>query len=273
MPLLPSDFGLPPLWYLVALAVAAVGTAGLLYRTRPPVTEATVAALAPWMVAGGALYALFQVDAFPPAVAPLFGSPAVYVTVGILAGLVWVVVADRPSDGWTPTSAPGLLALVGCLVALAIVVAAFAVGLARGGLRLGWPTAALFGSLVVAAAVWVVLRRVADVEATGLVGAITVFGHTLDGISTAVGLDVLGFGEQTPLSRAIIEFGATLPTADAIGAAWLFILVKIVLAAVVVALFADYVAEEPTEGYLLLGLIAAVGLGPGAHNIVLFTVF
>lgn len=35
---------------------------------------------------------------------------------------------------------------------------------------------------------------------------------------------------------------------------------------------ADYVREEPTEGYLLLGLVAAVGLGPGVHNLVLFSI-
>ena len=272
VPILPSGFGLPPLVYLVGLSLAIVGTVAVLYHRRPPVTESTVAALAPWMVAGGALYALFQIEAIPSAVAPLFGSPAVYVTVGVVAGLVWAAVADRPGDGWETTTAPGVLALGGGALVLAVVVAAVAIAASRGGPRLLWPTTALVASVVVTAVVWPILRRVTDVEATGLVGLVTVFGHTLDGFSTAVGLDVLGFGEQTPLSRAIIEFGATLPTAEFIGAAWLFVLVKIALAAVVVALFSDYVAEEPTEGYLLLGLIAAVGLGPGAHNVVLFAV-
>jgi uncharacterized membrane protein len=32
------------------------------------------------------------------------------------------------------------------------------------------------------------------------------------------------------------------------------------------------VRDEPTEGYALLTLVAAVGLGPAFHNLVLFTV-
>jgi uncharacterized membrane protein len=48
--------------------------------------------------------------------------------------------------------------------------------------------------------------------------------------------------------------------------------VKLGLAAGVVVLLSEYVAEEPRQGTLLLGLVAAVGLGPGAHNLVLFTV-
>ena len=40
---------------------------------------------------------------------------------------------------------------------------------------------------------------------------------------------------------------------------------------VVVAL-TETVREEPTTGRLLLGFVAAVGLGPGAHNVLLFSV-
>ena len=224
---LPSGFALPPLPYLVGL-VAAVGVAGAaLRRRRPSVTEAAVAALAPWMAAGGALYALFQAGAVPAPVAPLFGSPAVYATVGAAAGLAWAAVADRPADGWT-AGAPAVLAAAGV------------------------------GLLLVALA--------------GAVGLLAVFGHALDGVSTAVGYDLLGFGEQTPLSRLIIEVGAGLPAPAVLGDAWLFVLVKLLVGAAVVVAFDGYVRETPTEGYPLLGLVAAVGLGPGAHNVVLFAV-
>jgi len=87
-----------------------------------------------------------------------------------------------------------------------------------------------------------------------------------------VGVDVLGFGERTPASRLIIEFADRLPTAEALGSGWLFVVVKLVLVGGVVVLFADYIEDEPTEGYLLLGFIAAVGLGPGVHNLLLFAV-
>jgi len=130
----------------------------------------------------------------------------------------------------------------------------------------------LVAAAVATAVVWAGVRRLDRGRATGLVGLLAVFGHALDGVSTAVGYDVLGFGEQTPLSRVLIEAGAALPAPAAVGDAWLFVLVKLLVAAAVVGLFDDYVREAPAEGYLLLGLVAAVGLGPGAHNVVLFAI-
>ncbi|WP_211694163.1 DUF63 family protein [Natronomonas salina] len=266
---LPSDFGLPPTQYLIGLLGAAAIVGVLLYRVRPPVTEGTVTALAPWMAAGGGLYALYQVGGVPDAAAPLFGSPAVYVTVGVLAGAVWLGVADRSGDEWTPDSAPGVLAVVGTTLLAVVFLAAYA---AAESPDLGVSGLILVASALAAGAVWAGLRRVRDVAAIGTVGVLTVFGHALDGVSTAVGYDHLGFGEQTPLSRIVLHAGEALPTAEFVGSGWLFVVVKLALAAVVVALFESYVREEPGEGYLLLGLVVAVGLGPGAHNVVLFAI-
>lgn len=271
--LLPAGFGLPPVPYLLALAVAAVAAIGALSVRRPRVTAATVTALTPWMAAGGALYALYQAGAVPSVVAPLFGSPSVYVTVGIAAGGLWAILADRPSDSWERTGAPAVLAGTGgVLLAVVLIVAVVESTTGSAGATPLLSGAILLASVVVSAIVWSTLRRFADVSATGTVGVVTVFGHTLDGISTAVGYDLLGFGEQTPLSRLIIEAGGALPTAEFIGSAWLFALVKIALGVAIVALFEEYVRDEPTEGYLLLGLITAVGLGPGFHNLVLFAI-
>ena len=268
--ILPTGFGVPPAPYLLALAVALALSGGALYVRRPPVTAATVTALAPWMAAGGALYALYQTGAVPASIAPLFGSPAVYATVGALAGLLWAALADRPADPWTAKSTPAILAAVGGGALAVALAAAGATPRADGAPLLSGGIVLL--SSVGAALVWVALSRVADVSAAGTVGAVVVFGHTLDGISTAIGYGLLGFGEQTPLSRLVIEAGAALSGPGLLGGAWLFVLVKAVLGAAIVALFEEYVREEPTEGYLLLGLIAAVGLGPGFHNVVLFAI-
>lgn len=272
MPILPEGFALPPGPYLVGLLVAIAGVVVLLHRRRPPVTEGTVAALAPWMAAGGTMYATFQAGLVPSMLAPLFGSPAVYVTVGILAGLVWAAVADRPGEGWRADTAPGVLGLVGAALLVVVVVGAFGAAARGGDVRPGISVLILVATVVVTAAAWLGVQRAAEVSAAGLVGLLTVFGHTLDGVSTAVGYDLLGFGEQVPLSRLIIEFGASLPTAAYVGGAWLFVVVKVVLAVVIVVLFEEYVREQPTEGYLLLGFVAAVGFGPGAHNLVLFAI-
>jgi uncharacterized membrane protein len=271
--ILPADFALPAAPYLAALLAGTALAIAALYRRRPPVTAHTVTALTPWMAAGGTLYALYQAQIPPTAVAPLFGSPAVYVSVGILAGLVWAAVADRPGDAWSLGAAPGILGVCGGGLLVASLGWA-AVGARPDGAG-GAPIVSagiLLGSVLLAALAWTALERFREVAATGTVGVAAVFGHTLDGISTAVGYELLGFGEQTPLSRIIIEAGGALPTADLIGAAWLFVLVKLLLGAGIVALFEEYVREEPEEGYLLLGVIVAVGLGPGVHNLVLFAI-
>ena len=273
---LPEGSTLPPPRVLLVLAIALVGVVLVLRRIAPRVTNRVVVAFAPWMVAGSNCYVLYQVDGVPEGVAPFFSSPTVYVSIAVLAGAVWAATAavGLPADRWRLPSVPGVVGLVGGIAAIAAVGWALAFGTGtREGLMLAWPSAGLVIAVLLAAVVWGGLRRIApETRITGGVGALAVFGHTLDGVSTAVGIDVLGFGEQSPVSRAIITFAADLPTAPVLGAAWLFILVKLVLAAVVVVLMSGYVREEPAEGYLLLGAVAAVGLGPGAHNLLLFVI-
>jgi uncharacterized membrane protein len=101
-------------------------------------------------------------------------------------------------------------------------------------------------------------------------GALVLFAHVLDGVTTTIGVDVLGSGERSALPARIMEFAAGLPTAEFIGTGWLFLVVKIAVASAVVVLFADYVREEPTQGNLLFALVTAVGLGPATNNYLLF---
>lgn len=272
---LPTGFALPPPPYLVGL-LAGVGVVGAgLYRQKPQVTDDVVLALAPWMVAGAVGYALYQLAAVPALVRPLFGSPAVYLTAGVGAGAVWLLAAtdDWAPAGWGLRSIPGALGVTGGLLAGTALGYALQVGVARGGLQFVWPVVAVVVATVAAGLTWVSLWLVRPaVGATGRAGGLVVFAHALDGISTAVGADVYGLGEQSPLSRALLDVAAALPTADLLGTGWLFVLVKLGLAAAVVVLLADGVRERPSEGYLLLAGVAAVGLGPGAHNVVLFVV-
>ena len=262
---LPEGFALPPLPYLAAVAGAVVAVALLLARDSPPVTGLTILAFGPWMALGSALYVCFQLQLYPEAVAPLFGSPIVYATTFAVAGATWLA-ARRMSH---PLA---VLAGVGAVLALLPAAAAINFGLEHDSLNLAWPLAAVVAAAVLGHVAWLGVRhwRPEAARLTGAAGALAVFGHVLDGTSTAVGIDVLGFGEQTPLSALVMEFAAHLPTEPYLGVGWLFVLVKVALVAVVVVLVADYVREIPSVGYLLLGLVAAVGLGPGVHNVLLF---
>jgi len=268
MAILPEGFGLPPLPYLLLLAIGVAVVGVDLRRRRPAVTEHTVLALAAWILVGSVAHVLYVVRALPPLVRPLAGTPAVYVTVAVVAGAVWTL-----TDRFDPERVPTILAATGLLVAVPLAAWALLVGAIRGTLAVAWPAIGLVAAAVVGAAAWYALLALRPgVAATGRVGGLTLGGHALDGVSTALGVDLLGFGERTPLSRLVIDFAAGLPTADLLGAGWLFVLVKLLVAGGVVVLFTDYVREEPAEGYLLLGLVAAVGLGPGAHNLLLFSV-
>lgn len=264
---LPEGFALPPVPYLLALALALGGVAVALYRRSVDFGGEHVLALVPWMVTGSALHVLYVLDSVPPLLAPLFGTPAVYATVAAVAGAVWLGVdaLDR--------STPRSLGAVGVAVGTGAVLVVGAVGLDRGTLRVLPSLSALVIGVVLTAVTWRLLAAMRPTVAeVGWVGVLALGAHALDGVSTAVGVDWLGFGERTPLSQAIIEFGAGLPTSGLLGDAWLFVLVKVVLVAWIVSAFTEYVREKPAEGYGLLGVVAAVGLGPAVHNLLLFAV-
>ncbi|MFB6354079.1 MAG: DUF63 family protein [Halobacteriales archaeon] len=268
MALLPAGFVLPPPAYLAGLVAGAGVVAAALWRLAPAVTAETVLALAPWMGVGAALHALYVVGAAPDPAAPLLGAPAVYGTVFVVAGTVWAGLATATRVD--PRRVAGWLGAVGTVAFLAAAAAVLTSGSAFAPI---WPAVGLLLAFVVAAAAWRVIVRLApEAAATGWPGRLVVFAHALDGLSTAIGVDVIGFGERTPLSRLVMDIAGALPTAETVGVGWLFVLVKLAVAGAVVALFAGLVDEDPRQGYLLLAVIAAVGLGPGIHNLLLYAV-
>ena len=287
LPLVPDGTTIPPLPYLVAVLLAAVSVAVAVRRQRPRITGRHVLALVPWIALGAGFHVLYVVDALPPFVAPLGGSPTVYLVVGTLAAAVWVVAdaaastgrrtavgevdgADAADSLVAPDRVPGVLAVAGAALLVPTLVAAGGGGVSTAGVR--WSAVALVLSVPVTGAVWWVLGRISpEAGVTGGVGVLAVFGHALDGVSTAVGVTQLGFGERTPLSRAILELGG-LPSVPVLGEGWAFLLLKLAVAGLLVHVFGPYVREEPGEGLLLLGFVAAVGLGPAVHNLVLFSV-
>ncbi|WP_297886568.1 DUF63 family protein [uncultured Halorubrum sp.] len=263
--LLPAGTTLPPLPHLLVVLLATGGVVAALRRRRPRVTGRRVLALGPWMALGSAAHVLYVVDALPASLAPFAGSPTVYLTVGSLAGAAWLA-----ADAARPDRVSATLAAAGALCLVPVVAVAVGTGLSPAGAR--WSAVALALTVPVAALAWLGLTRLRpEAAVTGGIGALAVFGHALDGVSTAVGTTQLGFGERTPVSRILLEVGG-LPSVPVLGDGWLFLLVKLVVATAVVWLFAAYVRETPAEGFLLLGFVAAMGLGPAAHNLLLFSV-
>lgn len=262
---LPAGFSLPPAPYLIGLLAGIAIVTGLVWRTRPRITEPVIMAFVPWMLVGSGLHVIYQLGAASSLLLPLFGTPAVYVTTFIIAGGVWLVtnqVSDQAHRGF---GGSGILVFLGVVLALLI----------QGDqVRPGWSLIGLVLAGLIAGIAWIGMKhlRPTDIQVAPQLASIVIFGHAVDGVSTAIGIDILGFGERTPASRLILEAAALLPTADVIGVGWLFVLVKVGLAVFVVHLLADIVREKRAQGLLLLGGIAAVGLGPGVHNLLLYIV-
>lgn len=267
---LPEGFSLPPLVYTVLLVLGVLTVAAVLYVLSPPVRSRTIVALAPWMMAGGVVHAIRLTLGVPSIVEPLLGSPAVYATVAIVAGAVWVFAAIYEEMG--PHPAERTLGIVGTGVVVTFVVFALIEGYQSGELHPLPPVVAVAGAVVAAAVTWIVLSIYFTDSAavTSWAGATVVAAHALDGVTTAVGYDVLNAEEQTPLSARVLEAGELLPTAEYLGAGWLFVLVKLLLASFIVILFREWVRDEPHRARLFLAIVAAVGLGPGSHNLMLF---
>ena len=265
-PLVPAGTTLPPLPYLLGVVLAA-GAVAVSFRRRPPtITESHVLALAPWMALGAATHVLFVVDGLPAILAPLGGSPTVYLTTATVAGGVWLTVSAVTAD---PEHVPQALAAVGTLGFVTTVVAVGAQGVPGVGAR--WAGLSVILAVPFALVAWEVLAAIRPAVASiRRGGQLVVLGHALDGVSTAVGVTQLGFGERSPLSRIILELG--VPSMPVLGEAWLFVLVKLAVSGGVVSLFAPTVRDAPREGLLLVAFVAAVGLGPAVHNLLLFSV-
>ncbi|WP_436347172.1 DUF63 family protein [Natronorubrum sp. FCH18a] len=270
---LPEGFMLPPWYLLVPILVVLAGVIALLWALEPPVTDQTVLAFVPWMMFGSALHVLHRFEAYPDQLELLFATPTVYLVTAVIAGVSWIIGIFLYAGGLQATI-ERFVGIAGTAFFTVFTMIILNIGWTEETFEPFWPVISVVVAGVVAAIAWVALSLwFTDVAATtGATGALVVFGHTLDGVSTAIGFDVVGAGEDVPLSRLLLEAGESLPTAEYIGAGWLFILVKVVLALVIVGLFREYVEERPQQGRTVLALVAAIGLGPGVHNVLLFIV-
>lgn len=272
--ILPSGFELPPLLYLALLVSGAVLIAAVLWSLSPPIDQRTVVGLAPWMALGGALHALNQppIELYDATLSPLFGSPAVYLTTFNVVGTVWVVLALFETRRNSQGRAALHMGLIGTGILTVVLVLSAITALRSDQLALIWPTVSVFGGLVVgglslaAIAFW----RTPIIVRARYAAPVVLFAHGFDGVSTAIGKDVIGVAERSPIPRLIMDLAGRLPTAETIGSGWLFIFVKVVVAMVVVVSMDEYLNEEPVEASLVLSAITAVGLGPATNNFVLF---
>ncbi|WP_181686249.1 DUF63 family protein [Halorhabdus salina] len=284
MPLLPSGLVVPDLPYLLGLGLGGLLTTVFLVGIEPPVTKGHVIAFVPWIAVGGISHALYQLSVpptvtsppglYPEWVAPLFSAPAVYVTVYVLIGGVWLVLVMIGALSGRIDRVGTYLGAVGTGVLLVFLGAIVWQGLGDAlDFSPLWPIVGFIIAVPLSGITYALisLRWTTQAARAGLAGGSVVFAHAFDGVTTAIGADVLSVTERSPLPEAIMDFAASLPTAAYLGSGWLFVVVKLLVAGLVVVAVADMLDEHPVQGSLLLVFVAAVGLGPAANNFVIFT--
>lgn len=253
----------------LAVALAFGATVVGLVRLRPDFTDATVLAFVPWVGAAALLALGPQVLALPSAVRPILRVPTAYLVTFAVAGAVWTSASVDGADDRTVARrlAAGGTILLGALAWVAL-------GHHQGAVRPAWPAIAIVVAGALSGGLWLALRRYGArvVVETGHAGHLVVFGHALDGTTTAVGIDALGLAEATTASRAIIEFAGRLPIAAVVGSGWLYVTVKLAFALLAIELIREHVATPSKRSNFLLAIAAFTGLGPGLRNLVLLAV-
>lgn len=141
------------------------------------------------------------------------------------------------------------------------------------------PVIVLGGATALTAIVWEAIERYRPEinEGTGTMGLVVIWGHTVDGIANVLSIDWWeliglsgGYSPKHVVNRGIIDVTSAVQppsVSEAIGTAWPFLPIKILVAVVVVWVFNDEVFEEsPAFSMILLIAILAVGLGPGTRD-------
>jgi uncharacterized membrane protein len=136
-------------------------------------------------------------------------------------------------------------------------------------------------SVLISGGVYLAIERFAPWMNAGTerIGLVVLFGQTLDGVANVIASDwamALGlpfeYSAKHPINRIIVDITTNvLPQSliNTIGTSWPFLLVKVIAAVLVIALFDEKIFDEsPRYALLLLVAIVAVGLGPGTRDMI-----
>jgi len=276
--------------YMLILVYMLVGVYLLLERLEIADDPKLYFAFVPFMLLGGALRTVEDATdrAVDAGVTPiveyplssLIISPVIYGTTFLLTLLVLVVGVWLQREGhvenyYRATGVVGSAFVVATLVYLTYV------ALTTDYATL-YPSVLLVTVGIASALAYGIYRGLAayapDINAgTGAIGLFVVWGHAIDGVANVLladWLDVLGvpltYYPKHPANAFIIATTESLQSPGltaAIGTSWPFLLVKLVVASLVIALFdKQFLEESPRYALLLLVAVTAVGLGPGTRD-------
>ncbi len=269
--------------YAVVAIVAMLGLALLLRRLEIERFRALFFGLFPMMLFGGVLRVVEDANdrvaemtatagpvSYP--VNTLFISPLIYVTVAAVAlgALLFALRLERTGQVERfeyPLAAVGVVATgagLGLLSWMALstesvtfypVVLAVTLGIAA----------------VSVAAVWFGIQRFAPHLNAGTekMGLLVLVGQAVDGAANVVGLEMYATLTDGARGNLIPKHPVNQAVIDLTGTAYPFLLLKLVAAVVIIAIFEDSLMEDsPRFSVMLLIGAVAVGLGPGTRDMV-----
>ncbi|WP_339103430.1 DUF63 family protein [Haloterrigena salinisoli] len=275
--------------YIPTLVLMAIGVLFLVRRLEIERYRAGFFALFPFMLFGGALrvvedtsVAAYRQTGELMMELPWIGfliSPLIYFTVALLTVIavvvaVWLDRTDRVSGYEYPLAAIGTAYLT-----LTLAYLGYASTQPYADFHPLLLLTTLVGATVATAVTWLLIGEFAPEinRGTEYMGLVVIWAHAVDGVANVIGLDwATAFGlpnnltPKHPINGAIVDItGSVLPAGvvDAIGAAWPFLLVKLVAATFVVWVFNEEIFDEqPRFAILMLITVVAVGLGPGTRD-------
>ncbi|MFB6170191.1 MAG: DUF63 family protein [Haloarculaceae archaeon] len=280
--------------YAITLLFFLVGVLYLLRYLEVGTDRGFYFALVPFMLFGGALRVVEDaINATPPGVTPVVSyplntliiSPIIYftvfvVTVAALVGSIWLVRRGTVDDYERALATAGGVVFV--------LTAGYLFGLSFTKEYVGfYPQVTVLTLGIATALAWGVFRALEryapEVNAgTGRMGLVVLWAHAIDGVANVIASDwatklglAFNYGSKHPVDRIIVGITERVlpPSVVAVtGDSWGFLLVKILAAVAVLAIFdRDLFEESPRYAILLLVAITAVGLGPGTRDMLRVT--
>jgi uncharacterized membrane protein len=287
----PGYTAVSTLGYMVVLIFMLAGVYLLIQRFDLEPFQEFFFALVPFMLFGGALrtvedsFVAAQRAGFEPAIefpaSAALISPFIYFTVFFVTLAALVVAKSLERSGHTatyhyPLGGIGVgvfLATVGYLAALS----------ATTEYVLSFPLVVVVTVGLATALAFVLYYAVGQYRptwhtGTGQMGLVVIWGHSIDGVANvlasdwtgAFGIPGDGYSAKHVVNRIIIDVTNAVQPAwltDAIGDSWTFLVVKLIVAVGIVAVFdRQFIEDSPRYAIMLLVAIVAVGLGPGTRD-------
>jgi len=281
------------LGYILILVFMLAGLYLLLDRLDLSPYDKFVYALVPFMLFGGGLRTVEdsfvaaqragEIPAIEFPASALLISPFIYFTVffialGILLASLWAERNGYTETYYYPLGIAGTVLLAGTFAYL------FYLSVTNDWMRL-YPTVLLATLGLATLLAWgtyaaVERYRPAVHAGTGLVGLVVIWGHAVDGLANVFANDWTQlwhggeYGAKHPFNQFIMDTTNTIQGGESIagvhvGDSWPFLLIKLAVPVLILAVFDEkFLDENPRYGFMLLGAIVAVGLGPGTRDMI-----